>query len=102
MIYLSISFLSHSSMILSQRPNDDDSKNGFTRWPFMTTHTWAEMPRGTWSLEVVMEPVLGQADSHTGVFKEWTLVLHGTKDQPYANQPAGQWIEHLRSMSFLW
>lgn len=40
------------SMILNRRPNDDDSKNGFIRWPFMTTHTWAENPRGKWKLEV--------------------------------------------------
>lgn len=77
-----------TSMILSQRPNDDDDKNGFTRWPFMTTHTWAEVSHGTWTLDVVMEPILGLKNNHeTGVFKEWTLVLHGTKTAPYANQP---------------
>eukprot|EP00091_Calanus_sinicus_P002997 TRINITY_DN1313_c0_g1_i18.p1 TRINITY_DN1313_c0_g1~~TRINITY_DN1313_c0_g1_i18.p1 ORF type:complete len:672 (-),score=142.35 TRINITY_DN1313_c0_g1_i18:265-2280(-) len=40
------------SMILSERPNDDDNQDGFTKWPFMTTHTWAEYPRGKWSLEL--------------------------------------------------
>jgi len=40
------------SLILSTRPNDDDSRDGFTKWPFMTTHPWAEYPRGKWSLEV--------------------------------------------------
>ena len=40
------------SMILSTRPNDDDSRDGFTKWPFMTTHTWPEYPRGKWTLEV--------------------------------------------------
>ena len=39
-------------MILSERPNDADSQDGFTKWPFMTTHTWAEYPRGRWSLEI--------------------------------------------------
>ena len=39
-------------MILSTRPNDEDSHDGFTKWPFMTTHPWAEYPRGKWSLEV--------------------------------------------------
>ena len=34
------------SMILSKRPKDDDSKEGFTKWPFMTTHSWAERPAG--------------------------------------------------------
>lgn len=40
------------SMILSRRQNDDDSRDGFTKWPFMTTHTWGEYPQGTWLLEV--------------------------------------------------
>lgn len=40
------------SMILNRRPFDDDNKNGFTRWPFMTTQTWAENPRGKWTLEI--------------------------------------------------
>lgn len=39
------------SMILNRRPLDDDSKNGFVRWPFMTTQTWGENPRGRWILE---------------------------------------------------
>ena len=46
------------SMILSTRPNDDDSRDGFTKWPFMTTHTWAEYPRGKWTLEVGLENIL--------------------------------------------
>lgn len=40
------------SMILSKRANDDDHRDGFTKWPFMTTHTWGEYPQGTWGLEV--------------------------------------------------
>ena len=39
------------SMILNRRPYDDDDKNGFVRWPFMTTQTWGENPRGKWKLE---------------------------------------------------
>lgn len=39
------------SMILNRRPFDDDDKNGFVRWPFMTTQTWGENPRGKWILE---------------------------------------------------
>lgn len=41
-----------TSMILSKRANDDDHRDGFTKWPFMTTHTWGEYPHGTWTLEV--------------------------------------------------
>ena len=40
------------SMILSNRPHDDDGRDGFTKWPFMTSHTWAEYPIGKWTLEV--------------------------------------------------
>merc|ERR1711962_629504 len=71
------------SMILSERPNDADSTDGFTKWPFMTTHTWAEYPRGKWSLEV--EFVTGPPMQ--GFVKEWTLLLHGTKEAPYTNLP---------------
>ncbi|GFO34883.1 neuroendocrine convertase 2 [Plakobranchus ocellatus] len=85
-IYLT-SPMGTTSMILSQRPNDDDDKNGFNRWPFMTTHTWAEMSHGVWTLDVIMEPIMGtQINDVRGVFKEWTLVLHGTKTKPYADQ----------------
>lgn len=38
------------TMILSRRPKDDDAKDGFTNWPFMTTHTWGENPKGKWTL----------------------------------------------------
>lgn len=41
-----------TSMILSKRANDDDHRDGFTKWPFMTTHNWGEYPQGTWTLEV--------------------------------------------------
>lgn len=47
-------FLNFRSMILSRRANDDDSRDGFTKWPFMTTHTWGEYPQGTWLLEVLL------------------------------------------------
>jgi len=71
------------SMILSRRPNDDDRHDGFVKWPFMTTHTWGEYPRGTWTLEVRFVGDKPQA----GWLKEWTLMLHGTKDAPYVNLP---------------
>ncbi|XP_063918835.1 neuroendocrine convertase 2 isoform X1 [Zophobas morio] len=67
------------SMILSRRQNDDDSRDGFTKWPFMTTHTWGEYPQGTWLLEASFNSQLPQ----TGFVKEWSLMLHGTRDPPY-------------------
>lgn len=71
------------SMILSTRPNDDDPRDGFTKWPFMTTHTWAEYPRGKWTLEVRFN---GERPNK-GFLKEWTLMLHGTRDPPYSELP---------------
>jgi len=67
------------SMILSKRPNDDDHRDGFTKWPFMTTHTWGEYPQGKWTLEVSFN----SNEPQEAWLKEWSLVLHGTKDPPY-------------------
>ncbi|XP_070576632.1 LOW QUALITY PROTEIN: neuroendocrine convertase 2-like [Ptychodera flava] len=71
-----------TSILLSSRPNDDDSQEGFDQWPFMTTHNWGEDPNGEWTLEVEMSgsPV------HDGELYEWTLVLHGTQEAP-------EWLE---------
>lgn len=74
-----VSPMGTKSMILSRRPNDDDGRDGFTKWPFMTTHTWAENPRGTWRLEAQLS---GEAPQE-GWLKEWTLMLHGTREAPY-------------------
>ncbi|KAK0098162.1 hypothetical protein PV326_010739 [Microctonus aethiopoides] len=71
------------SMILSRRVNDDDHRDGFTRWPFMTTHTWGEYPQGTWTLEVRFNSETPQ----TGWIKEWTLMLHGSSKAPYTGLP---------------
>uniref|UniRef100_A0A915BT12 Neuroendocrine convertase 2 n=1 Tax=Parascaris univalens TaxID=6257 RepID=A0A915BT12_PARUN len=68
------------TMILSRRPKDDDSKDGFTNWPFMTTHTWGENPRGRWRLTARFQGI----GHHQGTVKKFTLMLHGTKDPPYA------------------
>jgi proprotein convertase subtilisin/kexin type 2 len=73
------------SMILSSRPNDEDSHDGFTKWPFMTTHPWAEYPRGKWSLEARFAN--GAERRNRGFLKEWTLMLHGTRDAPYSDLP---------------
>lgn len=73
------------SMILSRRPNDDDGRDGFTKWPFMTTHTWGEDPRGRWTLEVRFNTPNG--NKQIGWLREWTLMLHGTRDAPYIGLP---------------
>ena len=66
-------------MILSRRPKDDESKDGFTNWPFMTTHTWGENPRGKWRLIVRFE----SDEPQQGWLNRWSLVFHGTKSPPY-------------------
>ncbi|VDN08394.1 unnamed protein product [Thelazia callipaeda] len=68
------------TMILSRRPKDNDNKDGFTNWPFMTTHTWGENPRGKWRLIARFQG--GEGRNH-GMVKKFTLMLHGTKDPPY-------------------
>jgi proprotein convertase subtilisin/kexin type 2 len=75
-----ISPMGTRTMILSRRPKDDDSKDGFTNWPFMTTHTWGENPRGKWRLLVRFQ---GEG-KHRGTLKRFTLMLHGTKEPPYS------------------
>jgi subtilisin-like proprotein convertase family protein len=68
---------------LSKRPLDTDSYNGFRKWPFMTTHAWAEKSRGTWKLEILFN---NDDQETTGEFFEWILLLHGTKEAPFVNQ----------------
>lgn len=91
------------SLILSRRPLDDDSTKGFYKWPFMTTHAWAERASGVWKLEVrfdtdenefQMSSLQNQTrpdktenkEKVTGELYEWSLVLHGTKTAPYDAQ----------------
>ena len=70
----------------------------------MTTHAWAERAQGTWTLEIRFDndenadaPLTKQQNQTsydkqqsqkltTGDFFEWSLVLHGTKTPPYADQ----------------
>ncbi|CAF1214953.1 unnamed protein product [Rotaria sordida] len=92
------------SLILSRRPLDDDSTKGFYKWPFMTTHAWAEQAQGLWTLEIrfdnddnINAPLTKQQNQTIidkeksqkltiGEFYEWSLVLHGTKKSPYHQQ----------------
>jgi len=78
-----ISPMGTRTMILSRRPKDDNDKDGFTNWPFMTTHTWGENPRGKWRLVVRFQGASGSNVVHKGTLKRFTLMLHGTKEPPY-------------------
>jgi proprotein convertase subtilisin/kexin type 2 len=84
-IYL-VSPMNTTSMLLGKRAKDDDAKSGFTKWPFMTTHAWAENPRGEWRLYVVLDSAPG--DEQVGTLQDWTLLLHGTRSSPYLSQDA--------------
>ncbi|KER26850.1 hypothetical protein T265_05982 [Opisthorchis viverrini] len=77
-----------TSMLLRRRPKDADSLRGFTKWPFMTTHTWGENPRGTWRLDVILDPRTNDLLGHA-TLTEWILVIHGTRDPPYSGIPEG-------------
>lgn len=37
--------------LLAHRTHDN-SRSGFTHWPFMSVHSWGETPFGTWQLEI--------------------------------------------------
>jgi len=65
------------SCLLSPR-KEDLSDEGFTKWPFMTTHSWGEDPRGTWTIEI---KDLGDNRPNHGTLTEWQLILHGTKEK---------------------
>ena len=41
-----------TAVILLPRRKEDYSGSGFTDWEFMSTHTWGEDPKGTWTLEL--------------------------------------------------
>ena len=59
----------------------DSSSQGFSGWPFMTTHVWEENPDGEWTLEVQKK-----GSYTTARLVQWTLVLHGTKERPQRDE----------------
>lgn len=89
------------SLLLSKRPLDSDDTNGFHKWPFMTTHAWAERSRGLWRLEIFFSSSDDKQPT-TGEFFEWILLLHGTKEPPYlAQTPLNERSSPLFSLSSL-
>uniref|UniRef100_A0A8D0ASH4 Proprotein convertase subtilisin/kexin type 6 n=1 Tax=Sander lucioperca TaxID=283035 RepID=A0A8D0ASH4_SANLU len=61
----------------------DSSNEGFRNWEFMTVHFWGERAEGTWTLEIVDSLSKLRNPEVLGNLKEWTLVLHGTSQNPY-------------------
>ncbi|XP_061592782.1 proprotein convertase subtilisin/kexin type 6-like [Cololabis saira] len=75
-----------SSQLLAKRLFDS-SKEGFRNWEFMTVHFWGERSEGTWTLEITDSPSKLRNPQVLGNLKEWTLILHGTSQNP--RQPDG-------------
>ena len=77
-----MAYFCSSSLLLSKRVKDTDATDGFTKWPFMTTHSWAENPRGVWRLFVIFD----SDEPQDGMLFDWTLMLHGMQKSPYTSQ----------------
>ncbi|XP_061173285.1 furin-like protease kpc-1, partial [Saccostrea echinata] len=81
------------STILPKRPSDMNN-GGFVQWAFLSVHFWEENPTGTWKLEITDEhsstswprPPAGVK----GQLSSWSLILHGTKDNPIQLKPPNQ------------
>nr|KAG5706521.1 hypothetical protein BaRGS_028692 [Batillaria attramentaria] len=71
------------STILPHRPNDMSSQ-GFNDWPLLSVHFWGEDPRGEWTLEIEHGASGYTRQLNGGVLVSWSLVLHGTKENPVA------------------
>ncbi|KAK3854786.1 hypothetical protein Pcinc_038753 [Petrolisthes cinctipes] len=56
----------------------DGSSRGFQKWPFMSVHTWAENPRGTWTVNISDSSQM----TANGAVGEIELILYGTKHKP--------------------
>ncbi|XP_030762286.1 furin-like protease 1, isoforms 1/1-X/2 isoform X1 [Sitophilus oryzae] len=60
--------------LLAHRDNDN-SRSGFSYWPFMSVHSWGESPLGTWKLKIHNNGrLMGRA-----TLQNWSLVLYGSK-----------------------
>jgi len=75
--------LGTKSMLLNNRPKDDDSEDGFKSWPFMTTNTWGEDPSGEWKLSIGFK---NEKNTQKGTLLKWELLLHGTQQAPYIDE----------------
>ena len=67
------------STLLDARPQDYSS-SGYIDWPFMTTHSWGENPRGRWILEIHNDAYSKWASD--AKFFKWSLELYGIQFDP--------------------
>lgn len=66
------------STLLSPRIRDEFDDT-FNEWPFLSVHFWGESPVGVWELRVENSNL---KSSVPGSLISWTLVFHGTYDEP--------------------
>ena len=71
------------STLLDARPQDYMS-SGFIDWPFMTTHSWGESPRGKWFLEIHNDAYSKWASD--AKFFRWSLELYGIEFDPNSEE----------------
>ena len=71
------------STLLDARPQDYMS-SGFIDWPFMTTHSWGENPKGKWFLEIHNDAYSKWASD--AKFFRWSLELYGIEFDPNSEE----------------
>merc|ERR1719245_2414851 len=71
------------STLLDARPQDYSS-SGYIDWPFMTTHSWGENPRGRWILEIHNDAYSKWASD--AKFFRWSLELYGIEFDPNSEE----------------
>ncbi|XP_078493501.1 proprotein convertase subtilisin/kexin type 4-like isoform X1 [Ciona intestinalis] len=86
-----------TSQLLEPRRNDISAR-GFTKWAFMTTHSWDEDPRGTWTLVIsdrnqrpvsgVFRPGAPPIEHYEGTLSLFNLVLYGTSESDWQHSTA--------------
>jgi subtilisin-like proprotein convertase family protein len=71
------------STLLDARPQDYSS-SGYIDWPFMSTHSWGENPRGRWVLEIHNDAYSKWASD--AKFFKWSLELYGVRYDPNSDE----------------
>ncbi|XP_039268693.2 furin-1-like isoform X2 [Styela clava] len=77
-IYLTSAMGTNSTLLDSRQV--DLKSGGFSKWPFMTTHSWDENPVGSWTLEVHTHGVV----TGTGSVSYFNLILYGTLNKDWS------------------
>ncbi|CAH0562213.1 unnamed protein product [Brassicogethes aeneus] len=72
----------------------DNSRSGFTFWPFMSVHSWGENPKGQWLLEIHNDGRL------LAEFRNWNMTFYGTVTEPTYDLENGGSNPALTSKTF--